>query len=105
MKICVLVTDLFFKAKILQTAKLVEREVFFAESLDEVSEVDLVIMDLEKFGANTVLQLKKQWPNAKIVGYLSHIQVDLKKKALKNGCNLVLVKSDFSKQLKDLLIV
>ena len=104
MRICALVTDLFFKAKILQTAKLVEREVLFAESIGEVSEADLVIMDLEKFGANTVLQLKKQWPYAKIVGYLSHVQVDLKKEALKNGCDLVLAKSEFSKQLKDILI-
>jgi len=104
MRIYALVTDLFFKAKILQTAKLVEKEVLFAESVNEVSKADLVIIDLEKFGAITVLHLKTQLPYAKIVGYLSHIQVDLKKEALKNGCDLVLAKSEFSKQLKDLLI-
>ncbi len=103
MAVFVLVSDLFFKAKISETAKLVGAEIVFAKSPAEVVGAKLVVVDLEKFGADAVLVLKKQNPRAKIVGFLSHVQVDLKKEAQKNGCDLVLAKSEFSKRLAELI--
>ena len=99
-----LVTDLFFKAKIAETGKQAGVEVVFAKTAGEIFGAGQAIVDLEKFGAKAVLAVKKQNPDAKIVGYLSHVQVELKKQVLENGCDLVRAKSEFSKRLADLLI-
>lgn len=103
MKTFALVLDLFFKAKIAETAKQAGVEVMFAKRTVEIFGAGLVIVDLEKFGPKAVLELKQQNPSAKIVGYLSHTQVELKQQALENGCELVLAKSEFSKRLAELL--
>ena len=98
-----LVTDLFFKAKIAETARQLGVEIVFAKNIGEIFGAKLVIVDLEKFGAGVVPEIKKANLKAKIVGYLSHVQVELKKQALENGCGLVLAKSEFSKRLAELL--
>jgi len=95
MKIIALVKDLFFITKIAETAK--------QEDFNKVKGADLVILELEKFGTDCIQELKKENPEVKLIGYLSHVQVELKVQAEKAGCDTILPKSDFSRRLPELL--
>ncbi|MBI2597645.1 MAG: hypothetical protein HYW50_00435 [Candidatus Diapherotrites archaeon] len=103
MKAIALVKDLFFRVKIAETAKLVGAETGFADFVEEFFGAQLVLVDLEQFGAKIVLEIREKNPAVKIVGFLSHVQIGLKKQAIVNGCDLVLARSDFGKRLPELL--
>ncbi len=106
MAVVVLVKDLFFKAKILETAKHANKEIKIVASLKEAAEKTgsggLVIVDLEDFGVEGIKEFLQKNPQAKVVGFLSHVNVDLKKKAESTGCR-VFARSEFSKRLAEIL--
>ncbi len=116
MKRCVLVAvdDLFFSSKIIETAKQLGIPLQFARSQDEViaqvlsEKPALVIVDLNAGHFNsveTIGQLKED-PDLRhipVVGFLSHIQADLKIKATMAGCDRVLPRSAFTVQLPKIL--
>jgi CheY-like chemotaxis protein len=114
-RIFVFVDDLFFMAKIQETARKLNVKVQFVKSekevLDSIAESEqapsLIIMDLNNssvkpLAAITKLKskLKKQ---SNIIGFLSHVQGDLKVKAQEAGCDMVLPRSAFSQNLPQLL--
>jgi CheY-like chemotaxis protein len=113
-KIIVAVDDMFFAAKISGTAagigKTIER-VNSAEAIRQAVEErqpSLVIIDLNaaKFDAIALIEWVKaqfQAPPVFIIGFLSHIQVDLKHRAEEAGCDLVLPRSVFSQKLVEIL--
>lgn len=111
--ILAIVGDLIFASKIGQTAKLAGIGVDFANAEQKVMDFAaqqprLIIIDLN---FNTINPLSligqlKQHPGLQqstILGFLSHVQADLKLAAQNAGCDLVMPRSAFSKDLSDIL--
>ena len=115
-RIFVFVEDLFFLAKIQETARKLNVKVQFVKTekdiLDHMHEhgdekPSLIIFDLNNVGAKpltTIPKLKsKLKKGTSIIGFLSHLQSDLKMKASEAGCDMVLPRSAFSQNLPQLL--
>jgi len=114
-KIFAFVDDLFFLAKIQETARKLNIKVEFVKSdkeiLDQVGEngeakPSLIIFDLNSANAKpqTIHKLKsKLKKQTSIIGFLSHLQGDLKLKAMEAGCDMVVPRSAFSQNLPQLL--
>ena len=115
-RIVCFIDDLFFLAKIQETARKLGIKVEFAkaekETLDrltaeEEEKPSLIIFDLNNANAKpltTIPKLKnKLKKQTSIVGFLSHLQGDLKVKAQEAGCDMVVPRSAFSQNLPALL--
>ena len=113
-KILVAVDDMFFAAKILSTAQQLGRpleRVKTAEQLAESVEKEtpaLLIIDLNsaQFQALAMIEAFKSQPSLssmRIVGFLSHVQVELKGRAEQAGCDYVMPRSAFSQALAEIL--
>jgi CheY-like chemotaxis protein len=114
-RIFAFVDDLFFLAKIQETARKLNVKVQFVKSdkevLDAVAESEqapsLIIMDLNNASVKpvpTITKLKsKLKKQTNIIGFLSHVQGELKVKAQGAGCDMVLPRSAFSQNLPQLL--
>jgi len=115
-RIVCFIDDLFFLAKIQETARKLGIKVEFAkaekETLDrltndEEDKPSLIIFDLNNANAKpltTIPKLKsKLKKQTSIVGFLSHLQGDLKVKAQEAGCDMVVPRSAFSQNLPALL--
>jgi CheY-like chemotaxis protein len=115
-RIFAFIEDLFFLAKIQETARKLNVKVEFVKTdkdiLDRVKsngdeKPSLIIFDLNNANAKPLTlipklksKLKKQ---TSIVGFLSHLQGDLKVKAQEAGCDMVVPRSAFSQNLPALL--
>jgi len=114
-RIFAFVDDLFFLAKIQETARKLNVKVQFVKSekevLDSTAESEqapsLIIMDLNNASVKpiaTISKLKSKFKKqSNIIGFLSHVQGDLKVKAQEAGCDMVLPRSAFSQNLPQLL--
>ena len=108
-KVLAVVEDLFFTVKINESAKRAGLPVAFVKSqrdaLDQAAEHPaLIILDLNFASVDPVdliRQLKADPTLAKIqlLGYVSHVQGDLKQAAQEAGCDMVLARSAFSQNL------
>ncbi len=76
-RIFVLVKDLLFKSKIAETAKLLEKEIVFVEDIYSIKNPTTIIADLEVFGLEGLQKLKEENPSLRIIGFLSHKNIDL----------------------------
>lgn len=112
--VLVAVDDLFFASKITETAQRLGIPLLFARSQDEViaralaERPALLIVDLNSTRCNpleTIGQIKEDADlrHIPIVGFLSHIQADLKVKATMVGCDRVLPRSAFTAHLPEIL--
>ena len=111
--ILAVVEDLFFGSKIRETATLCGVEVAFAATeeaaLSRVGEalslilVDLNLKRLSPLGLIGTLKRHPQLKNTTVVGFLSHVQTELKLEAQRAGCDLVLPRSLFSQNLPEIL--
>lgn len=116
-KIYCFVDDLFFLAKIQEVARKLNVKVEFVKTDKELFEKleqngdgakpSLIIFDLNNVNAkplSTIPKLKKTLKKeTAIIGFLSHLQADLKAKAQDAGCDMVLPRSAFSQNLPQLL--
>lgn len=112
-RILALVGDLMFTVKITEAAKRNGMQVEYVKTDEEFLEKAklkprLVIMDLNIHTAQPVelILAVKGDPDTKqisILGYVSHIQGDLKLKAQEAGADLVLARSAFTQNLPQLL--
>ncbi len=115
-RIFAFVDDLFFLAKITETARKLNVKVEFVKTdkdiMDRVGQngdqkPSLIIMDLNNAAVKplaTITRLKaKLKKHTTVIGFLSHVQGDLKVKALEAGCDMVLPRSSFSQNLPQLL--
>ena len=101
--------DLFFAAKIRTTADHIGRELLIIKDKDELikeiekGSVEKIIADLN-FNKFDIIEFIRSIDTENIytIGYLSHIQTGLRKKA-ETVFDLVLPRSDFSKRLPELL--
>lgn len=113
-KILAVVEDLLFTVKINDAAKRAGLDVEFVKSERDVVEKAsnekplLIILDLN-FGAVQPLKLiSKIKTNAEtkpisVIGYLSHVQGELKQQAQEAGANIVMARSAFSQNLQQIL--
>jgi CheY-like chemotaxis protein len=109
------VDDLFFMAKIQETARKLNVKVDFVKSDKEVLELvaasdekpSLIIFDLNHHTVKPLTIIPKLKSKFKketnIIGFLSHLQGELKMKAQEVGCDMVLPRSAFSQNLPQLL--
>ncbi|MBI2673301.1 hypothetical protein HYX19_03510 [Candidatus Woesearchaeota archaeon] len=103
--IIAIVRDVFFAAKIKETANQLNLSVLFIYDNKELQEVKdkpkLIIFDLN---SNLIenFNLIKEF-NVRTICYLSHTQIDLREKALEYGFNEIMPKSKFSFELPNIL--
>ena len=107
--ILAVVSDLMFTVKIQEAAKRAGAQItFVASHLRAVEKLKdkpaLVILDLN-FDLAEPLQLIPQIKAASIptLGYLSHVQTELKRKADEAGCDSIVARSTFSQKLPELI--
>jgi CheY-like chemotaxis protein len=111
--IVAVVDDLFFASKIGETAKRAGVTVNFARSEAAVLEFApqkpaLIIVDLNLTGFKPLplISKLKSHPDLQattVLAFVSHVQGDLKLKAHKAGCDVVLARSSFSQNLAQIL--
>jgi hypothetical protein len=111
------IEDLFFQAKIVETAKKLGVKVEFVKGdkesvarLTDLAEAErpaLLVFDLNNLNAKPMTlipKLKTKFKKAtSIIGFLNHLQGDLKMKAIEAGCDTVMPRSAFSQSLPNLL--
>ena len=115
-RIFAFVDDLFFQAKIQETARKLNVKVEFVKTekdlLDHMKQngeekPSLIIFDMNNANAKPLTLIPKLKTQLKkgtsIIGFLSHVQGDLKMKAHEVGCDMVLPRSAFSQNLPQLL--
>jgi CheY-like chemotaxis protein len=116
-KIFFFIEDLFFIAKIQETARKLGVKVAFVKNekdaiaaLTAGEEEDLpglIVFDLNNANAKPLTLIPKLKAklkrNTSIVGFLSHLQGDLKAKAVEAGCDTVMPRAAFSQNLPNLL--
>jgi hypothetical protein len=115
-RIFAFVDDLFFLAKIQETARKMNVKVEFVKTDKDLLErmkqngeeiPSLLIFDLNNANAKPLTAIPKLKAKLKkgtsIIGFLSHVQGDLKQKAHEAGCDMVLPRSAFSQNLPQLL--
>ena len=116
-KIFFFIEDLFFIAKIQETARKLGVKVAFVKNekdaiaaLTAGAEEDLpglIVFDLNNANAKPLTLIPKLKAklkrNTSIVGFLSHLQGDLKAKAVDAGCDTVMPRAAFSQNLPNLL--
>src|SRR5450432_1588099 len=115
-RIFAFVEDLFFQAKIQETARKLNVKVEFVKTekdlldhmkLNGEEKPSLIIFDMNNANAKPLTLIPKLKTKLKkgtsIIGFLSHVQGDLKMKAHEVGCDMVLPRSAFSQNLPQLL--
>jgi len=115
-RIFAFIEDLFFMAKIQETARKLNVKVEFVKTdkdlMDKMSQngdekPSLIIFDLNNASVKPLTLIPKLKSKLKkgtsIIGFLSHVQGDLKQKAHEVGCDMVLPRSAFSQNLPQLL--
>jgi CheY-like chemotaxis protein len=115
-RIFAFIEDLFFLAKIQETARKLNVKVEFVKTDKDLIErmqqngeekPSLIIFDLNNANAKPLTLIPKLKSRLKkgtsIIGFLSHVQGDLKQKAHEVGCDMVLPRSAFSQNLPQLL--
>ncbi len=114
-RIFAFVNDLFFQAKIQETARKLNVKVEFVKAEHDLTDrikqngeekPSLIIFDLNSSTVKPLTlipKLKNKLKTTSVIGFLSHVQGDLKQKAHEVGCDMVLPRSAFSQNLPQLL--
>jgi CheY-like chemotaxis protein len=114
-RIFAFVDDLFFVAKIQEVSRKLNVKVEFVKTDKEITEKtegaedkpSLIIVDLNSNGIKplpVITKMRSKYKKAtSIVGFVSHVQGDLKVKAVEAGCDVVMPRSAFSQNLVSIL--
>ena len=111
------IEDLFFLAKIQEAARKLGVKVAFVKAdkdivsrladVPEGSRPSLIVFDLNNVAAKPLTLIprlkSKMKRGTSVIGFLSHLQGDLKAKAMEAGCDMVMPRSAFSQNLPNLL--
>src|ERR1700761_945180 len=111
------IEDLFFLAKIQEAARKVGVKVGFVKAdkdivsrladVPESNRPSLIVFDLNNVAAKPLTLIprlkSKMKRGTSVIGFLSHLQGDLKAKAMEAGCDMVMPRSAFSQNLPNLL--
>ena len=111
-RVLAVVSDLFFSVKLTDAAKRAGMALEFVKEPENVLEKaqarpQLIIVDLNFESANPLGLIGKLKGNAdtkgiSIIGYLSHIQGELKQAAQEAGCDMVMARSAFSQNMSQI---
>lgn len=101
------VKDIFFNSKIYEFGKHNSLNVFFVKNESELfdslsKDTKMILFDLGmSFDLNIIREIKSNrvLSNVKVIGFLQHVEVDLKNKALGSGFDKVYSRFEFSKEL------
>lgn len=112
-KVLAVVSDLFFAAKINEAAKRAGVSVEYVTAGEDVLEKAkslpmLIIFDLNLESAQPLSLIEKLKSDAalkriNLLGYLPHVEVELKQRAQETGCDMVMPRSAFSMNLPQIL--
>ena len=112
-KVVAVLTDLMFTVKIQEAAKRAGLEPVFVKSKEKAleqarTEPAVVILDLNNSSLDVldvIAELKAQDDTRGIplLGFVSHVQADLKQAAQQKGCDTVLPRSAFAQNLPAIL--
>ena len=112
-RVVAVLEDLFFTVKINESAKRAGMPVEFVKSEQDALEragtmPALIILDLNFAGIDPVKLIGKlkggsDTRNINLIGYVSHVQAELKQQAQEAGCNMVMARSAFSQNLAQIL--
>ncbi len=108
-QVLAVLTDLFFSVKLSEAAKRNGLGLEFVTEAKDVlekakSKPSLIVFDLNYEAANPlqIIAALKSSPETKgisLIGYLQHIQADLKMQAQEAGCDMVLARSALSQNM------
>ena len=108
-RILAVVSDLFFSVKLTEAAKRAGLALEFVKDPNEVmdkaqSRPSLIIFDLNYEAVGPLDLIGKLKGSAEtrgisLIGYLSHVQAELKMQAQEAGCDMVLARSAFSQNM------
>jgi PleD family two-component response regulator len=108
-RVLAVVSDLFFSVKLTEAAKRAGLALeFVKESKDVLEKAEgkpsLIIFDLNFESAQPLTLISKlkgssSTKGISLIGYLSHIQGELKQQAQEAGCDMVLARSAFSQNM------
>jgi CheY-like chemotaxis protein len=112
-KVLAVLEDLFFTVKINEAAKRAGLPITFVKSEQDVLEQAknqpvLIILDINFQGIDPLSLIRKlkadeQTKRINLIGYLSHVQGELKLQAQEAGCDMVMPRSAFSQNLPQIL--
>src|SRR5262249_50348856 len=112
-RILAVLDDLFFTVKINESAKRAGMPITFVKSEKDALEQaaqkpSLIILDLNCASVDQLDLVGKLKSNSEtkpisVIGYVSHVQGELKQKAQEAGCDMVLARSAFSQNLPQIL--
>jgi PleD family two-component response regulator len=107
------VNDLFFSVKITDAAKRAGMPVEFIKDEKEVIAkaktrptliiFDLNFADVQPLKLISELKTGADFKGISVIGYLSHVQAELKMQAQEAGCDMVMARSAFSQNLPQIL--
>ncbi len=108
-RVLAVVNDLFFSVKLTEAAKRAGLALEFVKDSKEViekakSKPSLIVFDLNFEAAHPLKIITKLKGNAEtksisLIGYLSHVQAELKQQAQEAGCDMVIARSAFSQNM------
>ncbi len=108
-RVLAVVSDLFFSVKLTEAAKRAGLALEFVKESKDVLEKakdkpSLIIFDLNFESAQALNLIGKLKGSAatkgiSLIGYLSHVQAELKQQAQEAGCDMVLARSAFSQNM------
>ena len=110
-QVLALVDDLFFQAKLVETAKLLGVELrtcstpdaLLAESAKAAPRLIVVDLNARSSPLQAVAEMHRTAPAIPLIAFLSHVQVDLAEQARAAGCARVMPRSQFTKDLATIL--
>lgn len=112
-KVLAVLEDLFFTVKINEAAKRAGLAITFVKSEHDALEQArlhpaLIIMDINFQGVDPINLIRKlkadeHTKGINLIGYLSHVQGELKLQAQEAGCDMVMPRSAFSQNLPQIL--
>ena len=112
-KVLAVLSDLFFSVKITDAARRAGMAVELVKDPEEVltkakAQPSLIIFDLNFEDAHPLdliarLKGNAEFKGVSLIGYLSHVQGELKQAAQEAGCDMVMARSAFSQNLPQIL--
>jgi PleD family two-component response regulator len=112
-RIVAVLEDLFFTVKINESAKRAGMPIVFVKSLQDAldkakEQPALIILDLNFQSIEPLKLVAELKANAdtkaiSLIGYVSHVQGELKQQAQEAGCDMVMARSAFSQNLPQIL--
>jgi DNA-binding NarL/FixJ family response regulator len=110
-QVVALVDDLFFQAKLLETAKqlgielrtFASSEAFIAEIAKDAPKLVVVDLNARNHPLEAIERARATASDIPLIGFLSHVQVELAERARVAGCRSVMPRSKFTRDLATIL--